>query len=277
MIRAFFLKPLLITGLCLFSVGADFRGAHVLGQNLVWTDVINETGRTLCFQAGLNWNNWNMDEVVLEPEEKKHFPGASAVKVRFYRGDELLLYRLNPGPQYIFRLDKTGFPDVYADPPVNKKLDYFVPFVVTPPKVIDRMLEMAGLSSDDVVYDLGSGDGRIVITAAKKYKARGVGIDIDSRRILEAREYAERHGVSDLVKFREKDALKVDLTGATVVTVYMSMQFNQKLRPVLESDLDAGDRVVAHNYAVPGWAHRLVRYDTLETANGTEHIIFLYQ
>jgi precorrin-6B methylase 2 len=247
------------------------------GQNPVWTDITNETGRTICFEAGLMWTQWDMDEVELKPGEKKHFPGASAVKVRFNRGNQSILYRLNPGPRYFFRLDQTGKPDIFAAPPVDKPLEYFIPFVATPPKAIGRMLEMAGLSSDDVLFDLGCGDGRIVITAAKEYGVRGVGIDIDFRRVQEARENAERHGVSDSVKFIEQDALEADLTGATVVTIYMSMQFNQKLRPVLESGLKPGARVVAHNYAVPGWAHRMVRYETLETADGTEHLIFLYQ
>ncbi len=254
-----------------------FKPAPAAGQKLVWTYIINKTGRVVRFQAGLFWNQWDMKEEVLEPGEKKSFPGASAVKVRFKHGKESLLYRLNPGPRYLFRLDESGCMDIFAEPPVDKSLDYFVPFVATPPSVIDRMLEMADVSSDDVLFDLGCGDGRIVITAAKKYGARGVGIDIDLRRIQEAQKNAAHHGVSDRVKFIEQDALEADLTGATVVTVYMSMQFNQKLRPVFESDLKPGARVVAHNYAVPGWAHRMVRYETLESADGTEHIIFLYQ
>lgn len=257
------------------DVPPDF--ASLRAQKLVWTQITNEIDRTIRFQAGLLWDQWDMEEIVLKPGEKKDFPGASAVKVRFSRGDTPLIYRLNPGPRYFFRQDRTGQPDIFAEPPLEKTLDYFVPFVTTPPKVIDRMLEVADLSSDDVLYDLGSGDGRIVITAAKNYGCRGVGIDIDLRRIREARENAERHGVTDLVTFIEQDALKADLTKASVVTVYMSMQFNQKLRPVLESDLDSGDRVAAHNYAVPGWAYRLDRYETLKTANGTEHIIFLYR
>ncbi|MFO7865781.1 MAG: methyltransferase domain-containing protein [Candidatus Aminicenantes bacterium] len=273
----FFIFSGLTGGFSAWSGEENHAAPPASGQKLVWTDIHNGTGRTVHFQAGLLWREGDLKKFTLEPGEKQHFPGGSALKVLFSREDRLILYRLNPGPRYFFRLDEAGGLDLFAEPPVDEALRFFVPFVVTPEEVIARMLETAGLTSDDVLYDLGCGDGRIVIAAAEKYGARGVGIDIDPLRIQEARQKSVRHGVSELVTFREQDALKTDLEAATVVAIYMSMQFNQKLRDLFMARLKPGARVVAHNYAVPGWARHLVRYETMKTANGTEHIIYLYQ
>ncbi len=128
-----------------------------------------------------------------------------------------------------------------------------VPFVVTPPEVVDRMLEMARVSKDDIVYDLGSGDGRIVIRAAKKYGARGVGIEIDPDLVRRAQYNAQREGVSHLVEFHAQDALTVDVSPATVVTLYMLPEFNAKLRPIFERQLRPGARVVSHDFDIEGW------------------------
>lgn len=133
-------------------------------------------------------------------------------------------------------------------------LRYFgeVPFVPSPPEVVDRMLELAEVKRDDVIYDLGSGDGRIVIRAAKKYGARGVGIEIDSYLVELSRANAAKEGVDQLIQFRDQDALTVDLSEATVVTLYMLPEFNAKLRPILER-LRAGSRVVSHDFGIEGW------------------------
>ncbi|HEX2334658.1 MAG TPA: class I SAM-dependent methyltransferase [Burkholderiales bacterium] len=128
-----------------------------------------------------------------------------------------------------------------------------VPFVPTPEKVVDRMLEMAKVGPNDVVYDLGSGDGRIVIAAAKKHGARGVGIDIDPDRIKEARANARKAGVSDRVDFREGDLFKTDLSEATVVTLYLLSSVNLQLRPKLLSELKPGTRIVSHAFDMGDW------------------------
>ncbi len=128
-----------------------------------------------------------------------------------------------------------------------------IPFVPTPIEVVDRMLEMAEVKKGDIVYDLGSGDGRIVIRAAKKYGARGVGIEMDLELIELSRAKAKKERVSHLVEFRAEDALKVDVSPATVVTLYMLPWFNAKLRPVLQQQLKPGARVVAHDYDIEGW------------------------
>jgi SAM-dependent methyltransferase len=126
-------------------------------------------------------------------------------------------------------------------------------FVPTPNDVVNRMLEMARVTAKDVVYDLGCGDGRIVITAAQKYGARGVGIDIDPQRIREAQDNARRGKVSDRVRFIEGDLFEADISEATVVTLYLLTELNLKLRPKLMADLRPGTRVVSHAFAMGDW------------------------
>jgi len=128
-----------------------------------------------------------------------------------------------------------------------------VPYVPTPTAVVNRMLEMAEVDSNDVVYDLGSGDGRIVIQAAKRYGARGVGIEIDAELVRKARREAREAGVTDLVEFREGDLFKADLSEATVVTMYLLPSVNKKLRPKLFKELQPGTPVVSHDFDMGAW------------------------
>jgi len=128
------------------------------------------------------------------------------------------------------------------------------PYVPTPPQVVWRMLELADVSSDDVVYDLGSGDGRIVLAAAQRYGARGVGIEIDPDLVQKARKKARQLGVADRVTFRQADLFEVDLSDATVVMLYLWPDMNNRLRPKLQRVLDPGDRVVSHSFDIDGWA-----------------------
>ena len=128
-----------------------------------------------------------------------------------------------------------------------------VPFVPTPERVVEKMLEVAKVGPKDVVYDLGSGDGRIVIAAARKHGARAVGIDIDPERIKEARDNARRAGVSDRVEFRQEDLFKADFSEATVVTMYLLTGVNQRLRPKLLAELKPGTRLVSHAFDMGDW------------------------
>ena len=128
-----------------------------------------------------------------------------------------------------------------------------VPYVPTPQTVVDEMLKIAAVTKNDVVYDLGCGDGRIVITAAKKYGARGVGIDIDPVRIKEANANAAQAGVTDRVKFIEQNLFETDFKEATVVTLYLLPEINLRLRPKLWSDLKPGTRVVSHAFDMGDW------------------------
>lgn len=123
-----------------------------------------------------------------------------------------------------------------------------VPYAWTRDEVVDEMLRVAQVKPGDVVYDLGCGDGRIVIAAAKQFGAHGVGIDIDPQRIAEARYYAKRAGVAELTHFRIADVLTADFRDATVVMLYMLPDFNRRLRPHLLDELKPGTRIVSHKY-----------------------------
>ena len=127
------------------------------------------------------------------------------------------------------------------------------PYVTTPDKVVRAMLRLAGVENSDTVYDLGCGDGRIVILAAKQYGARGVGIDLDPRRIEEARAKAAKSGVGHLIKFEVNDIFDADIHGATVVTLYLLPDINLRLRPKLLKDLKPGARVVSHAFRMGAW------------------------
>jgi len=128
-----------------------------------------------------------------------------------------------------------------------------VPYVQTPTDVVTEMLKLAGVTANDVVYDLGSGDGRFVITAARDFGARGVGIEIDPGLVAYSRELAQKAGVSDRVTFRSDDLFEIDLSDATVVTLYLSYQMNQRLRPKLLRELRPGARIVSHEYDMAEW------------------------
>ena len=150
-----------------------------------------------------------------------------------------------------------------------------VPYVPSPQAVVDKMLAVAKVGPEDVVYDLGSGDGRVVITAAKKHGAHGVGIDIDPARIREARANAESAGVAERVEFRQGDLFRADIRQASVVTLYLLSNVNLQLRPKLLAELRPGTRVVSHNYAMGDWkpleTHRvgtsIVYYWVIPAAN----------
>ena len=126
-------------------------------------------------------------------------------------------------------------------------------FVPTPNDVVNAMLRLANVSSADVVYDLGCGDGRIVITAAKMYGAHGVGIDIDPERVREATANAQKAGVADKVTFRTEDLFLADISPATVVTLYLSGPVNARLAPKLMKELKPGTRIVSHAFDLGSW------------------------
>ena len=137
-----------------------------------------------------------------------------------------------------------------------------VPFVPSPQEVVDKMIELADVQKDDVVYDLGSGDGRIVITAAKK-GAKAVGFDIDPQLVKESRENSRKAGVEDRAEIRNQDILTVDLSPASVVTMYLLPDVNLKLKPNLLRQLKPGSRVVSHAFDMGDW-----KPDKTERVNG---------
>ncbi len=141
-----------------------------------------------------------------------------------------------------------------------------VPFVPTPQDVVERMLELAEVKKGDTVYDLGSGDGRIVITAAKKYGVRAVGFEIDPKLIKESREKIRREKLEHLAEIREQDILTVDLSPATVLTMYLLPEVNLKLKPKILSQLKPGSRVVSHDFDMGDWpAEKVVNVGESDT------------
>lgn len=166
------------------------------------------------------------------------------------------------------------FADKSALAQAQPKLD--VPYVPTPQNVVDKMLDIGKVGKDDVLYDLGCGDGRIVITAAKERGARGVGIDLNPQRISEAKANAESAGVTDKVKFMVGDLFKANFSEATVVTLYLLPDVNRALRPQLWKQLKVGTRVVSHDFDMgPEWppqkveqvGHKTIYYWTITAAN----------
>ncbi len=147
------------------------------------------------------------------------------------------------------------------------------PFVPTPMPVVQRMLELAQVSKDDVVFDLGSGDGRIVITAAHRYGARGVGVEINPVWVRDARRYAEQAGVADRVSFRIEDLFAIELREATVVTLYLLPWMNRKLAPRFHAELRPGTRIVSHEYGIGDWPPD---HTEQMVVNGERHLIHLW-
>ncbi|HWP88390.1 MAG TPA: methyltransferase domain-containing protein [Burkholderiales bacterium] len=140
----------------------------------------------------------------------------------------------------------------FATPSARAQFSYDVPFVPTPYVVVEEMLRLAKVGADDFVMDLGSGDGRILIAAARKFGARGVGVDLDPDRIEESLYSAQLQGVSDRVTFLQQDLFKFDLSSATVITMYLLPSVNMKLRSRLY-DLKPGTRIVAHDFDLEDW------------------------
>ena len=145
------------------------------------------------------------------------------------------------------------FPAISGAQQAGKLREPDVIFVPTPQEVVDAMLKLAEVHKGDVVYDLGCGDGRTVVTAAKTYGVRAVGIDINPERIAEAKENVQKNGVGKLVTLRNEDLFEADIKDASVVTLYLLTSLNIKLRPKLWRDLKPGTRIVSHSFDMGDW------------------------
>jgi len=156
------------------------------------------------------------------------------------------------------------------DPRFSNKLS---PYVRMPDRIMDRMLELANIKPGDTVYDLGCGDGRIVVAAALRYKAKAIGVEISPKLASQATSAIDKAGLKGRARIIQGDLLEADLTGADVVTIYLGTQLNAELRPRLEKYLHAGARVVSHDYAVPGW--KATRTERTEGKQG--HVIYVYE
>lgn len=149
-----------------------------------------------------------------------------------------------------------------------------VPYVPTPQKVVDRMLALAQVKKGDVVYDLGSGDGRIVITAAKKYGVKAIGFEIDPERIKESQENIKKAGVGHLVEIRRQDIRTVDLSRASVLTMYLLPDVNMMMRPKIWKEMKPGSRVVSHDFDMGDW--KPLKTETIEDGSNWSHTLYLW-
>ncbi len=169
-------------------------------------------------------------------------------------------------------------PGLYADPPASSRTrapGQLAPFDPTPQEVVDRMLTLAGVKKGDVVYDLGAGDGRVVITAAKEYGVKAVGFEIDPGLVKLARENVRKQGVEKLVEIRRQDFLTADLSPATVVTLYLSYDGNLALRPQLMRQLKPGTRIVSYTFDMGDWQPKIV--EAYRDAAGESHALYLWE
>jgi protein-L-isoaspartate O-methyltransferase len=162
--------------------------------------------------------------------------------------------------------------------PAQTKFQHYqnslAPYVVSPQRIVERMLELAELKPGEVLYDLGSGDGRIVITAAQRYRAKAVGVEISDSLVKSSNERIAKLGLQNWASVIHGDLLQVDLSPADVVTIYLMTGSNEILRPNLDKYLKPGARVVSHEYAVPGWKPKLV--EKADEADAHNHVIYLY-
>ena len=156
----------------------------------------------------------------------------------------------------------------------TRTAEKLAPFVPSPMEVVDRMLTLARVTPDDLVYDLGSGDGRIVIRAGQLFGAKSVGVELDSGLAAESRKNVSELKLDDKVKIIQGDLLQTDLSPATVITLYLLVSANEMLRPILEKTLKPGTRVVAHDMRVPGWES--YREEPVQMGSGT-HFVYLYR
>jgi hypothetical protein len=213
----------------------------------------------------------------IAPGDIHRFRGDKDQDIFFRSAGKELTYRLNSGRPYAFRYNENRSLDLYQASHGRTDVVDLAPFVPTPMPVVDRMLALAGVNRQSTVYDLGCGDGRIVIAAAQKFGARGVGIELDPELIRTARNKAVIAGVGRLVEFRMEDATRTDLRPATVVTLYLLPESNELLRDRLERQLRPGSVVVSHNYSITGWETKQVKLETLKTEDGQTHDIFVYR
>ena len=150
-----------------------------------------------------------------------------------------------------------------------------VPYVPTPQDVVERMLELAGVKKGDVVYDLGSGDGRIVVTAAKKYGVKSIGFEIDPERIKESHENIKKAGVEKLVEIRQQDIRTVDLSAASVLTMYLLPEVNLMIRPNIWKQMKPGSRIVSHDFDMGDW--KPLKTEHIKDGSSWDHTLYLWQ
>jgi SAM-dependent methyltransferase len=172
-------------------------------------------------------------------------------------------------------LEERGRNPVFVAAKIDEDSPYIAPYVPTPQEVIDRMLELAEVRNGDVVYDLGSGDGRIVITAARRYGVKAVGFEIDPTLVKASRDNIKEAGLEHLVEIREEDIRNVDLSPASVLTLYLYPTANLRLRSAIVRQLRPGSRVVSHQFTMGTW--KPDRIDRLTDSTGILRTLYLWR
>lgn len=240
------------------------------------TTVRNVTDRTIVYRVYPAGRPEAIETREIAPDAVDRYPTSVALEVEFATGQKDAVYSLDPGSPYSFRYDEGETVDLFLGSHGRDDAVDLAPWVPTPAPVVDRMLELAALNGTDVLYDIGCGDGRIVITAARRYGARGVGIDIDPAMVAESERNAAAAGIGDKVRFLAMDATKADISEATVVSLYLLPESNALMRPILETQLRPKSRVVCHNYSIPGWEAKQKLVETVKDEDGENHYIYLY-
>jgi Methyltransferase domain len=240
------------------------------------TTVRNVTEKTIAYKIYPSGKPEALETREIVPGAIDRFRTAVPLEIEFNTGLKDAIYSLDPGSPYSFRYDEGSTIELFLGSHGRADAADLAPWVPTPQPVVDRMLELASVSDKDVLYDIGCGDGRIVITAARRYGARGVGIDIDKAMVEESDRNARMAGVERQVKFICMDATKADISEATVVSLYLLPESNALIRPLLDAQLRPKSRVVCHNYAIPGWEEKLAQTETVKDENGEDHYAYLY-
>jgi len=248
-----------------------------VGEFLEEITLLNATDKVLVFKISPLVEDIPPMIKSLPPGETERFPESTHLEILILPEETGFIYWLFSGESYVVKeLDDKG-PRVFKK---NRRVpDAFdlAPYVASPIRIVERMLEVVGVDKDSRVYDLGCGDGRVVITAARKYGALGVGIDIDPNRISEARENAEKAGVTSLVEFRCQDIFASDISDASVVYLYLYLDSNLLLRPFLEKNLQPGTIVACLSFYMPGWQNKLISTAEVPAEKGTTKTIFIYR
>lgn len=278
LMKRFVLWGLVISFLLIVLFGKNSFCLKNKRQAIARTAVKNDTEEIIYYSILLLSPGEEVQKKLINPGEIHYYPGYFALKITFSRNNRELIYRLNPGNIYVFKQDKFGKLDVFVNSEIRADYESPVPFVPTPSDIVREMLEIAGIKPEDVVYDLGSGDGRIVITAAREFGAQGVGVEIDTELVNLSKQKAAQAGVSDRVEFKIEDVFKSDISKASIVTIYMLCEVNEKLRSHLDNSLKKGSRVVTHNYPIPGWAENLIKIFSIRSKEDEEeHLIYFYK
>ncbi len=250
---------------------------EVFSQGISETTIRNVTRKTLRYSIKPVNSDKKPTKKIIKVGEIDRFLDFSNFDVTYKKGKKKKTRRIYRGRPYSFRLDENFELELYDGSHGRSDAPDLAPYVPTPDEVVEKMLAMAQIDKNDILYDLGCGDGRIVITAAKKYGIRGVGIDIDPLRISESNANALYAGVENLVDFQLQDVLKVDFSEATVLMVYLLPESLRLLRPVFDTLLAPGTIVVSHNYVVPGWKHKEIDYTSLVQNEEIIHTVYVYR